>query len=177
MAWHDILDSDWIASHQEEIRGWSPIVLLWAIHHQLLGSSTTAWQAMAQANGFTGQQQEEAFVVLLHRRQQIKNVVDRIEVTYKRYRFSHLAHNVPLQSEEALRDAFGAVNELYRILKENIAHSIETGRQLVNGMNGFTNETQKHMFEVIAAENNHLLAIFSVIEVWVSGKELSYREE
>lgn len=177
MAWQHILDSDWIVSHQEEIRGWSPIVLLWAIHHQLLGSSNTAWQAMAQANGFTGQQQEEAFAVLLHRRQLIKNVVDRIEVTYKRYRFSHLAHNAPLQSEEALWAAFGAINDLYRILKENIAHSIETGIRLVNGIKGFTNETQKHMLEVIAGENNHLLAILSVIEVWISDKELSHRGE
>jgi hypothetical protein len=167
MAWQHILDSDWIATHQEEIRGWSPIVLLWAIHHQLLGSSTTAWQAMAQAIGFTGQQQEEAFAVLLHRRQQIKNVVDRIEVTYRRYRFSHLAHNAPLQSEEALRAASGAVKELYRILKENIAHSIETGLRLVNGIQGFTSETQKHMFEAIVSENNHLLAILSLIEVWI----------
>jgi hypothetical protein len=171
MAWQHILDSDWIASHQEEIGSWSPSVLLLAIHHELLHSSTTAWHAMAQAVGFTGQQQEEAFTVLLHSRQQIRNVVDRIEITYAHYRFSHLAHNAPLQSDEALRAGYGAVNELHHILKENLARSIETGIRLVDGLNGFTNETQKHMFEVIAGENNRLLAILSCIEMWILDKE------
>ena len=165
-----VLDPQWLAHHDSQIRTWSPFTLLWSIHHDFISAARTPfglYRVIEPNGGFKDDAQQQAIADIMQQCSPIAAFVDRFIQIYGTHNISSHAHNDRPPDARADRAAHTLIHELHCILYDCLPTLIPLSKSLAHGDYGLTSDIQQFLLTSAVVHIEHLVTMHTLLTRWM----------